>query len=449
MKNSWWKISLFSLLIAFILIALFLPQLLSTPLGKPFFEKALTQRLQMPVHIKTLHLSWFGPQLLQNISFANEEMQGSFEEVKSSVPLWKISELGNDFSLKNGKALFSHSTPPLQITQIEAIVQNNQVRAHGVGQNGGYFQIQGTIYSKKHWDLQADLKEMPSPLVDQWLHANSLFTNAVGPFLNMNLTANLKQASGSVDLLFQSSNANAKLSANIQNQTLLLKAPLQADLVFTQELAKILKHRFNFPLISVKRPITLQIDPKNTRIPFFPFSSANLEIGHAKLDLGQAQLDKVKGLLSLLAFLHQGAGRSSQIPIWFAPFDFSINKGILNLERTDALVASSVHLCAWGKLNLPSNRLNMILGIVGDTLRSALGIPNISSSYVLQIPVGGTLQDPAFDLEPAKGKITLWMTQDQLSKKTGILGNVINLMIPSGDDDNDAPPPKRPFPWEG
>ncbi len=248
---------------------------------------------------------------------------------------------------------------------------------------------------------------------------------------------------------FSSLNANLSLQGTFAQDALLLKEPLTASLNFSPELAEALDRR----IVGAKNPITLQIETAGASIPLRPFALERLEIGRATLDLGNLTSTQIPPLVALLALLKRGSMASSTGSIWFTPVVFSIDKGLVNIGRIDALVAGAVHLCAWGQIEIPSGSLNMRVGIPADTLQETLGINNLPRNYVLQIPVRGTIEKPEYDTTSATAKIAAMVAgqqiQTQASKKAGgLLKGLFNqFSVPAKEDEN-TPPPNRPFPWE-
>lgn len=436
-----------AILIAILIILAFLPQILSTPLGKPIFEKALARTFNASVSISTLRLSWLGPQRLQQIAISNEEISGSIDVLESDVPLWSLSQFGRTFLLKNGSFSFL-AYEGARISQVEAQIADRDIHATGIAAQGGHFSLNGQIYSKNDFDLVADLSGMPSPFLDQLLGAKGMLSSALGPSFNSSATAIYNQTEGKLKFDLSSSNAQIALEGRIAPNALLLTKPLTASLTLSPELSQALKARTSFTITDAKNPFLLRIAPEGTSIPLLPFSLDRLEVGNGTLDLGQVVCEKVPGIVSFLALLHSGPSASSQVPVWFTPLAFSISKGLLNAGRVDALIANSIHACAWGKVNLPASKLDLILGIPADTLENSLGIKGLSRNYVLKIPVRGSIQNPEFTTGPAAAKIAALLAGQQMTDKTGPFGGLFNRINPLASEGQDAPPANRPFPWE-
>lgn len=438
----------FLILIALALLVFFffLPKILSTPVGKPVLEKALSKELDATVKIKSVHLSWRGPQVLKQITFSGDALSGSIDELASDVPLWKITQFGNAFLLKNGSFTFP-SFNQVSITQVEAQINNREIQAGGAASQGGSFTVRGKIYSKTDFDIVADFRGMPPAPFDEILGTQGMLTAALGQTMNLSGHILYHETTGQMKLNLSSPNASMTLQGKIEQGVFTPSEPVNASLTLTPELSQALKARTSISILRAKNPFTLQIAPDGTSIPLFPFEMDQLQIGKGTLDLGQIVCNKMPGIVSFLTLLHRAPAASSEIPIWFTPLFFSVDRGILHAGRLDALISNGIHVCSWGDIDLIRSQLDMIFGIPADTLESTLGIKNLSPKYILKIPVQGPIQKPKFDTKPAATKITMMLAGQQVSKKTGVFGKLFDPLSKINDDRNN-PPPNRPFPWE-
>lgn len=194
----------------------------------------------------------------------------------------------------------------------------------------------------------------------------------------------------------------------------------------------------NFPIAPLYPDL---IDAQLTLSGEFSFTNKS---GQGTAALGKFRYRDGSRLSSVLSLL--GASPASPVNVWLAPFDFSFSNNTLNLGRADFLLASAIHLCTWGQIDLSDQSLNLYLGLPADTLAHSFGIRSVSSNYVLKVPVKGTLKHPEINKGPVVTKIAALSAVNQIPTK-GILGGVANI-IASPPVDKDIPPPKRPFPWE-
>ena len=157
---------------------------------------------------------------------------------------------------------------------------------------------------------------------------------------------------------------------------------------------------------------------------------------------------KIKNRDSVQSFIH--LFNPSYIPLsnyvnaWPTPISFSLHKKELLFDRFDFLLADCFHLCLWGKVFVDKQKLDMTLGLPQDSLEKFLCIENLSSNYVLQVPLKGTLEHPKLDTKLATAKIAAILTLETNLKKSPI-GKLTKEVL---KQDENAPPAKRPFPWD-
>lgn len=420
----------------FAVFVFLLPQFLSTSIGKPFFIRILEKKLQVSIEIEALSLSWLGPQVFQAVRYAAEESKGTINEIRSEVPLWFLSKMKGSFLLKNGNFSFNNA----KIEQVNATFKNNILAATGKTAQGGYFSIEGQFFSKKNFNITADISALPVIAIDSFLKTKSLFKDILGDTLNLKGKAALHQTEGVLDASISSTQLTTSIQAKITEKALYLKEPLKAIFRLTDPLnSHFLKK------IKTKNPIIFSLDDKGFSWDR-PFSIKTLVIHNGSLDVGQIEYQSSPSLNSLLS-LFRKKNSSGQVSLWLAPLLFRLNKEIIEIERIDALLAGSIHICCWGSIDIAKNSLHLSLGIPSDTLRSLFGIKNVHPNYVLKIPVRGSIQNPEIETGPAVSKIAAMAASGQIPKAKKFLNPLIHIFS-SVQEEGDAPPPKRPFPWE-
>jgi hypothetical protein len=110
--------------------------------------------------------------------------------------------------------------------------------------------------------------------------------------------------------------------------------------------------------------------------------------------------------------------------------------------------ASSLDIATWGNVDLPRQRVDMILGLTAQSLEAALGINWLQPQYVLKVPMKGPFKQVKIGTDKALAKLGLILARKQIKPKAGGWGDVIDAIGGIADDQSDVPPPKRPFPWE-
>jgi hypothetical protein len=418
-----------------LLLIVFLPQISSTSLGKPFFIKALEARSKATVTVESLSLSWFGPQKFQNVRWVRDNISGTVEELQIAAPFWTFS---GPFRVINGSI---HSKKG-SVEQIEGQIEGNDFDLNGITFEG-HISLKGKVYSKVDFDIQVDIQNFPLVILDQQID------QILGPTLDLKGTVSMGKPQGILDLDISAPNLKTHLKGFLTERQFTLTAPLIATIQLTPQLSSLLLKDAN-PLfltgIQAKNPITLQIEPKDFSFPL-PFNLSKLKVGMATLDLGQVICQNGKSLASLISLLKATRlARAQEMNAWFTPVSFRIDQGILHAGRMDVLLADSIHLCTWGNVNLIKDQLDMILGLPADTLQTSFGIKNLPKNYILKMDVRGTTKEPDIATASAGAKIAALAAAGQIPKK-GVFGGIVDIFTKPQEDEYD-PPAKRPFPWE-
>lgn len=438
-KTLYWIFPLFLLL----LCALF-PMILSSPLGKPILISLMEKKLKAEISIENLQLSWLGPQKFQEISFKNKDLKAEIETLDSNVAFWDLADIGSSFTLKNGNFTFpSYGNGSLE--KVDLTLHESNLSASGSTPQGGILSLQGKVFSKEDFDVTANLKKVPTGLLDQLLKANGLLYKALGATLDFTATFLLNRSQGVLDFTLSSPNGQTSCKAELSEKAVTLKEPLTATLKMTEPLSTaLLGERSQIGLIS-QTPLFLQLNPKGFFLPYRPFSLSKLQIASGTIDLGQMILEKGDSLNALFRFLKSPGGSGTNM--WFAPTLFRLQEGVLELSRLDFLLGNRLHLCLWGFVNLLNKKLDLFLGIPSETLASAFGLQNLPRNYVLKIPLRGTLDSPELDTASAAAKIAALSAANAALNQGGVFKGFLQLFS-RAQDDEDVPPANRPFPWE-
>jgi hypothetical protein len=429
--SKWW-IALFLFILIFFA---FLPKIASTSLGKPIFVKAIEKKSQSQVEIDSLDLSWFGPQKFRNLKWSHEALSGSIEELDIIAPFWSFS---GPFQLKNGSISYKGG----KIEKIEGQIKGNDFALHGITLQG-HLSLQGKIESKLQFNLKIDVKRFPVAVFDPQ------FAQLLGPAVDLLGTISMDQGKGTVDLLINSANLNTHLKGVLTEHALTLKEALIVNMRLTPEVSRLLLKDAN-PLfltgIAAQNPIVLRIEPNGFYFPL-PYSLEKLVIGEATLNLGRVKCQNGESLATIISILNADRlSNASEMNTWFTPVSLKIKRGQLEAGRMDALIADSLHVCTWGKIDLLKDQIDMSLGIPSDTLEQTFKLKNLPENYVLTIAVRGTTKDPEIIKGPAIAKIAALIAANQIPKD-GVFGGLVDL-ISKPKEEKGVPAAKRPFPWE-
>ena len=235
--------------------------------------------------------------------------------------------------------------------------------------------------------------------------------------------------------------------------TLKLVKDLKADVLLTVELGKFLLKQVNAPSIQslfAPAPLTLTIPSQGFSFPIHSMNLAEIQIPFMRVDFGKLYCKNKGAMVSFLKQLKSKEPEGKDIQIWFAPMDLQIKQGVVDVERTEILLDKTYDVALWGEVNLPNNSVDMIFGLTAQALREAFGIQELPDSYVLKIPIQGTLQNIKVKSGTATSKITallLWQSK-ALSDAIGPFGGLLKKVIPPPGGDGKAPAPKTPYPWQ-
>eukprot|EP00898_Chlorokybus_atmophyticus_P001974 jgi/Chlat1/2778/Chrsp187S02909 len=132
--------------------------------------------------------------------------------------------------------------------------------------------------------------------------------------------------------------------------------------------------------------------------------------------------------------------------------EYHSQSGLVTSSRLDVRVADAVQLAAWGETDLNTRKISMTLGVPAYSLRRWTGVKNLPEDYVLQVHLGGTLDQYRVDWGKAAKQIAgLVLRGDERPRSNDLLGNLLTagkILAPSLEEGTKAPPPTLPHPWE-
>ncbi len=310
-------------------------------------------------------------------------------------------------------------------------------------------------------DLQA--KQFPCKILDLCARAAGTvhppFGALLGPTFQLSLKTHLQAFNGPLSLSLSSPTSQAELSGHLEAGTLILDQPLYAQLLITQEASRGILREVN-PLdlsaFYTTSPVILQIPKAGSLLPLYPWAPEKLNIPEATLELGkitcrnEGNVNITLGLLKSKQF-----NKDQDLTLWFAPIDLSIRKGMVDVERTEILIADTFDICAWGKVDLVKEYVDMTLGLTAPTLAQAFGIKGLPENYVLTLPMKGKMDNVQINTGKATAKVALllaWQNKDLAGQFGGtagaFAGELLGAIATLPDANAKIPPPKHPFPWE-
>lgn len=461
MKTGKW------LLLILVLIAAvigFLPTMLSSSLGNRLFFYVVHHKTGISISSGQAQFSWLGPQQFENLTLRNHELRGIVKLLTLETTFWNFP---NFFDLKK----LNRATGTLKLAessfQFSSHIEVENIEFSGKFSSGivdfiaagtsrqaaqaGSFSLKGEFSSPSRFSMQGSLVSFPSFPLDYFLSQYQLieknvFTQAFGNWINLNGSASLNDNQGSFDAALQSPNIACTLQGNLSENYLTLRQPLSATIQLTPELSRWLLSKMN-PLfvngIKANNPILLRIEADGFRSPLSNFSLKEIQIERGVVNLGQVRCRNGSSLTSILTILKKQSV-AQEMNIWFSSMPFSLHNGILNTERMDALVADSIHICTWGKINLINEQLHLFLGLTASALKKAFHITNLPKDFVLEIPITGSIKEPLISTEGASAKIAALKASETIFKGS-LPERIIKSFIPA---EQNVPPARHPFPWE-
>src|SRR5579862_1880239 len=311
--------------------------------------------------------------------------------------------------------------------------------------------------------IALSIKNFPSRLLDLVARLKGRtdypFTKVFGNTIQASLQADIKNQSGPVSLNVNSPNVRFSLDSTVSKGALVLNQPIYAQMKITKEMSTLLLNEVN-PLSLTyfysEDPVTLEIPARGFYLPLNPFDLGTLAIPSARIELGkvacrnEGNIQIALGLLKTKQF-----EKNKELLLWFAPMDLHVSQGTVDVERTEILLAESFDIAIWGKLLLPDNYVDLVLGLTAQTLSKSFGIKNLPEDYVLTIPMKGKADNVQINSSKATAKIALLLAAQQKALqnsmgKSGagaLLGGLLQHMA-TLPDNGKVPPAKHPFPWE-
>ena len=184
MKNPWKiTITISTCIIVFLLLfMLFLPSVFSNFGGKRLMEKYLSQRFHSHVTINQLHLSWFGPQVADNITITTSEYTLQTQTFQIHSPLWSflsakkltkkaLLSLNTIFFVDGLTMNFPHKKITLEETTAKVFLQNQTANFYAVGktqdlQKKGEFHFSGEKNEGRNYQLKGTCHNFPLAILD-------------------------------------------------------------------------------------------------------------------------------------------------------------------------------------------------------------------------------------------------------------------------------------------
>lgn len=301
--------------------------------------------------------------------------------------------------------------------------------------------------------LKAELGRFPTLLIDEFFQMLSLRelppSVLLGQEINATLDMDLENLSGHIDAEIHSGDTHGNVNAYLTDGVVKLYKPIRASLKITPALANFFLKKMNVSLSLANNPLQLFISDQGFYFPLEHFDIKTLQIRQARVDLGRILCENRGNPLEVSGFFKLSQDKHGQLALWFAPMDFSVGNGLMQIDRTEVLFNDAYQIAFWGRMDLAKNYVNMVLGLTEQSLRKALGIRGLPKSFVLQIPMTGPVDNVKINTEIATARITFLLAKASgLTDQAGLWGGIVNTLGEFANDQTTVPPAKPPFPWQ-
>lgn len=423
------------------------------------------------LHLKLSNLYWplplqklprkgkhFAMQLLSEINYNLQNCQFDLSShinniiLRSNVDtkVTSIEDLKIDLTKKDVTTPFIFNvTSEVQEKTKEANSPKGSIAAAGTLQSMKAPRGKTTVHTK----MNAKLVNFPTLLLDSLFFIQTKAHLApsilLGDTINADLNTKLEDLSGFIDFEIDSKDSKANFNAFLNDGVVKLSKPIRASIKVTKKLADHVLTNMNISLHEAKNPLELYIQDKGFYFPLAPFDLSKVQIRSAKANLGQITCNNLGSPEDVGGFFKLSLNRSSKIYLWFAPMDFSISNGSMNIDRTEVLFDRAYQIAYWGRINLLRKYVDMTLGLTEQSLRKALGIRGLPPKFVLQIPMEGPIGNVRINKDLATARIAFLIAKTTgITKQSGIWGGVVDMLGDMANDQSSVPPAKPPYPWE-
>lgn len=355
---------------------------------------------------------------------------------------------GDGFMKKlNGKFTLE---PDLDLT-FDLAIQQKVGSVTLVGTLQELFDAKGNLqYEETEASVSGHLRHFPVALAAQIAIGDKALSEkleaVLGSQVDGDLEAKIHNGEGPVKVSVKGLNGSADLAGNITHRTLTLSQPLTASLKITPQLERaVLREWLPFlgSVISSDQLIQLTIAKEGFVFPLENPSTSNVQMQSATLNLNKMQFSR-DGHLGKIASL---LGVNSQtFEVWFTPVYFSLSQGQVDVQRTDFLVAGAYPLASWGAVNFNSESLRFIIAMTPAALQKAFRVKT-SNSYLLQIPVKGSISRPEIDTAKVTTRISALIAQSQGGPQGLVIGTVLDAASGSFTEEKAPAPTTNPLPW--
>lgn len=299
--------------------------------------------------------------------------------------------------------------------------------------------------------LDTKIQQFPVRLLGNFLgmtHEIPQRISAVlGDSINADVHVQIDHLQGPVVAHLSGNNGSISLDATLKDGFLTLNKNFHTQVALTPEFGKYVLEDI-FPLasglIGAENPLTINVDAKGFVLPIKNFNMKDVRVSSASLELGKVRFKKEGQLGSILSlFNHPG---NKEIPVWFTPLYMSMQSGVIQFQRMDMLIMNLYPIATWGTVDLPKDKVNMIIGLTAQALNVGLNIPGLNGDYILQIPFKGTINNASIDKKKATAKIAAHIASNR-GPEGLFIGTALHIAAGGLTEEQAPPPTTNPLPW--
>lgn len=387
-----------------------------------------------------------GPSINATIA-ASRDSQGSIDgsldlnSLKSSEAF--IKKITSKFALQNKNRDITFQADTLQAigtTNFSGTIHN-------------LFSKDGTVdLSNAGVSLQGNLKHFPVGIIAKVLTGDEKIADTMeavlGTQVDGEIFAQIRDNKGPLKAHLKGLNGQFNLNAEVRDSVLFLNDPFTASLKVTPQLEHAVLREYMPILGSVvgaENPIELLLPIEGFSLPLKALSIQNITFQYATLKLDKMQFLKDSPIGKIVTIL---GIQTPKFDVSFTPIYFSMKDGMIQMYRTDFLVANTYPLASWGLADLNQQQMDLIVALSGYTIKRAFSVDGIKNDAWLQIPIRGPMHNPKVDT----ATLTTRVAALAAISKAGPPGKLVGTVIEKASDiigyDKTPAPTTKPLPWQ-
>lgn len=387
-----------------------------------------------------------GPSINATIT-ASKDIQGTIDGTLDLTSL-KTSEafvkkIFSKFALQNKNQDITFQTETLQAIG----ATNFSGTIHNLFTSDGKVDLPNASLS-----LQGSLKHFPVGIIAKVVTGDEKIADTMeavlGTQVDGEIFAQIRDSNGPLKAHMKGLNGQFDLNAEVRDSVLFLKEPLTASLKVTPQLEHAVLREY-IPIlgsvVSAENPIELTVPVEGFSLPLKDMSIKSLVFQNATLNLDKMQFLKDSPIGKIVTVL---GIQTPKFDVTFTPVYFSMKNGMVQMYRTDFLVANTYPLAAWGTADLNQQQMDLIVALSGYTIKRAFTVEGFKNNAWLQIPIRGPMHSPKVDTATLTARISAIAA----ISKAGAPGKLIGSVIEKASDiigyDKVPDPTTSPLPWE-